>query len=1651
MGPTLLRSDWNKRVMAKVCRRILIALGCLCLLTVFPGAARALTVSELMYHPVASPHDPVDPDTGEALEFIELYNEGPETEELGGFAFVDGVIYVFPQDVLLPPRSFLLVTSNPDVLRDYYSGLGVDLAEVAIYGPYDGALDNAGEAIELQVEGGGRLIRMRYNDGGKWPAGADGTGHSLELLYPFYDVGEPESWEISENLGGTPGSVGRFTIPTYDPISQLPSTEWTEDGFDDSGWLTGITPFGYDAGGGYPITTQLSDMRYGYTTVYFRISFELEDPAAIEELRLEMFYEDGFVAYLNEGEDVARSPTVGVSPGIPLTYNATCSNRSPEPTSYDSFNITANTDRLVSGRNWLAIHGVNTSRTSSDFLMSARLIATTSLGSEVLVEEGDDWLYFKGEYEPVADQGGENGTRHHTAGSHNYEPVVINEFLATTTEPDAGDWIELYNRSDEPQDIGGMYLSDDADELMRFRIPEGFVLQPVGHRVFTREEFLFGLSSFGEKIFLTAPDGSRVVDAINYGEHVTPEVSYGRYPDGAEEWYFMPHSSPASFNVVQLGDAIVINEIMYHPITEDERDEYIELYNRGSETVSIGGWRLSKAVEFIFPPGMELAPGEYLVVAKDEAHIGAKYGIDNVTGDYVGALANDGESIRLRDQNNNIVDVVRFWDGGTWPDAADGEGSSLELIDPRDDNSVAAAWAASDETNKSSWTPYSHTSEFTNWWYTPESEFHVFLQHRGEALVDGLRLSQGGTEYLTNGSFESGATGWKIDGTHVESFVTTEDSVEGSRSLHIVASGRGDTYCNRIETDTSPSLSLGQTYTMSGQARWLRGSKWLLVRTHAQSMAHAVELQIPERLGTPGQQNGAYASNRGPSITEVQHSPILPKPTETVTVTARVEDTDGVGAVQLSYRVDGSGGFSSIFIQEVGDPGSGVYSGEIPAQPNGTLMSFYITAADGLSVSNNFPANPNYRQCLYQVVASPVLSNFPVYRILFPASTAQALGSNPRRMDNHLRPCSFIYDDTEVYYNCWTRLRGSPFIRSGYGNPMSRKCGLRIRFSPDNPLHGRREMNLDVQDPRGGMSSLQNERVAYWLCRKIGIPWSQIRYARVLCNQTDHDLYGDVQKVDQDYLSYWFPGDDDGYLYKVDDWFEFNDSWSFLNRDADLRYWRGGNLQGWGQEEELYRWNYRPRNRDEEDNIEPIVTLISRMDPQTSPTDEHYRAEVESVLDVEEALKEIAVRHIVGDWDSWGYNRGKNNLLYRRPSDGRFVLIPWDIDFVLGSGHSATTSLTSASLYGFQDFFSAFGEQYNSVLWEIAEGPLAPGAADGYMDRTYLVLSQEGVGASGPGSIKSYLATRRDFILQYLDEPVAITTNGGNSVITSDPDFALTGTAPYDAETMTVNGQPVEPVWTTPTSWVLSGIFSAGVNDLTIEIFNGLGESLGTAEITVTLNPFVIHTLMYAENGAFIVWNSTPGETYTVVGGDTPSSLEVLGTDLKAQQGEHFFFDTSAALQQRRFYRVTIGGPPLLPGLKAEYFSGTGFQDLVLTRVDETVDFDWEDGSPAPEVPSDNFSVRWTGYIIAENPGLYTFWTDSDEGVRLTVAHETIIDHWKAHTATADKGDIALSEGTHPFVLEYYELEGSALMRLEFQAPGIPLQTIPTSVLGHEQ
>ncbi len=135
-------------------------------------------------------------------------------------------------------------------------------------------------------------------------------------------------------------------------------------------------------------------------------------------------------------------------------------------------------------------------------------------------------------------------------------------------------------------------------------------------------------------------------------------------------------------------------------------------------------------------------------------------------------------------------------------------------------------------------------------------------------------------------------------------------------------------------------------------------------------------------------------------------------------------------------------------------------------------------------------------------------------------------------------------------------------------------------------------------------------------------------------------------------------------------------------------------------------------------------------------------------------------------------------------------------------------------------------------------------------------------------------------------------------------------------------------------------------------------------------------------------------------------------------------------------------------GLRGEYYDNIDFTNLLVTRTDPTVNFNWGTGSPDPKIAPDTFSVRWTGQILAPTTGTYRFFTTSDDGSRLFINGQEVVSNYRDQAATERSGTIALVAGQrYNLQLEYYERGGLASSQLAWSAPGITKQIVPQSQL----
>jgi hypothetical protein len=182
------------------------------------------------------------------------------------------------------------------------------------------------------------------------------------------------------------------------------------------------------------------------------------------------------------------------------------------------------------------------------------------------------------------------------------------------------------------------------------------------------------------------PTPAGLVVGRTYRARVRHQDDSGRWSRWSEAVEFVsgPSQGLAAY------DDLVLSEIHYNPV-DFEDYAFIELMNRGAGPIDLNGLSLSNAVQFTFTTEWLLGAGEYLVMVEDPTAFDLRYRMPSspyyypgitVAGPWSGELANGGESIVLNAPGGTELYRVAYSDGGSWPERADGDGSSAELIDP---------------------------------------------------------------------------------------------------------------------------------------------------------------------------------------------------------------------------------------------------------------------------------------------------------------------------------------------------------------------------------------------------------------------------------------------------------------------------------------------------------------------------------------------------------------------------------------------------------------------------------------------------------------------------------------------------------------------------------------------------------------------------------------------------------------------------------------------------------------------------------------------------------------------------------------------------------------------------------------------------------
>lgn len=577
-----------------------------------------------------------------------------------------------------------------------------------------------GNSAYPTVEAPSYNINAAYQHGGTISSGdllTIDNPHGAGTVYYTLDGSDPRQ---PIGASGTPttliaaGASKRILVPTSD----IGANWYTQIGYDDSAWTLGTGGIGYDDNPDYLpfIDVDVRSEMYGNnTTCYLRIPFTVDagDLASFASLTLRMMYDDGFIVYLN------GNPTpiyqVLPPPGAP-TWNS-ASGGGHEAAGFESFDVTPFLGSLQAGNNFLAVHALNQSLTSSDFLCLVELEAST--GGAGGGPSATALTYTPGQQIPLTDTtqvrarvlDGANWSAMNDAvyriDTSDLRALRITEVMfnpapgppASYWDASAYEFVEIKNTGPVTLDLTGVQLTDGVyyefnDSSVR---NDAHLLAPGQHIVVAKNKLAFR-SRYGDSVYLA---GQYLGSQENSGERIglmdgATTITEFRYND-AREWpqaadggghSLVPLDSTLAGQPLGLGDwggnwrastyiggspgmddpapsggptGVVLNEVAAHtdyPTPPPDSNDWIEIYNTTAGDVVLDDCYLSDDVRNLakwqIPNGTVIGAGSVLSFDEvNDFHNPVGFGLNK-----------DGERVVLSylpgTAGDRILDEVRF-------------------------------------------------------------------------------------------------------------------------------------------------------------------------------------------------------------------------------------------------------------------------------------------------------------------------------------------------------------------------------------------------------------------------------------------------------------------------------------------------------------------------------------------------------------------------------------------------------------------------------------------------------------------------------------------------------------------------------------------------------------------------------------------------------------------------------------------------------------------------------------------------------------------------------------------------------------------------------------------------------------------------------
>ena len=701
-----------------------------------------------------------------------------------------------------------------------------------------------------------------------------------------------------------------------------------------------------------------------------------------------------------------------------------------------------------------------------------------------------------------------------------------------------------------------------------------------------------------------------------------------------------------------------------------------------------------------------------------------------------------------------------------------------------------------------------------------------------------------------NGGFEFGMSSLSFIGNHSRSSLETNSGFAGSIALHVRTGDSLSTGPNAVQiTLTNTTFSAGQNATLRFKARWQRGCPEPLLRFWGSYLEATARLTVPGNLGTPGLPNSQAKTNTGPAIYQVRHDPAVPAANQSVVVTARAADPDGLTSLTLRYRFDPSTSTTNLTMNDSGVngdaiAGDGIYSATLPSRPTNAI-AFNLIAADVTGTTNRFPElvadNAPVRECVVFFGEPNPTNLFGTYHLWLTQTNVNRWKALPA-MSNEDIDGTLVYNG-RVIYNMGGRYSGSPWHSPAYDGPAGNKaCHYVWSMPKDDRLLGYTSFNKihwpgnDIQNDTitsvQNDATLQRELAANKFLRQLGVPWMNRRLVAVYVNGTRRGkLMEDACRPtaggahDQ-----YFSDDEEGQFYKIQRWYEGAGT-SLISECRLQHFTTTGGAFKTARYRPVWALKDSPGSLSDYTNV---YTLITAANASSQPGYEDF---IENVVDVENWMRVSAANHAAGNWDCFGVSSGQNADAWVS-ANHRWTL--FTIDF----GICLDNNLSGVNLFSFNDGAWSqmyakpkFRRMYHRALNELVNGVMQSTVINPILDAKYAAITAAGISATAPTTTKSWIANQRTSIISSIASGVNATfAPGTNAVYTTTNSVTLTGTAPVTVVTISINGVNYTPTWTTFTNWSLTLPVATGTFNWTIEARDRAGDLVGSSYVVAVEN-----------------------------------------------------------------------------------------------------------------------------------------------------------------------------------------------------------------------